>query len=86
MTVLIWMITNFIIVAIVLETGGFNQFESATGLQVEKDKRAKVFLTVVLWMVAFMALFRFIGCVLYLIQRLGRKLKPSEHATSGKPF
>ncbi|KAK6457375.1 chitin synthase I [Scheffersomyces xylosifermentans] len=86
MTVLIWMITNFIVVALVLETGGFNQFESATGLQVEKDKRARVFLTVILWMVAFMALFRFIGCVMYLIQRMARKLKRSEHATSGKLF
>lgn len=78
MTVLSWMFSNFVVVALVLVTGGFNQFESAEGLAQVKTNRAKVFLTVILWMVAFMALFRFIGCFLYLIQRFGRSFKRSD--------
>ncbi|EGW33813.1 uncharacterized protein SPAPADRAFT_59174 [Spathaspora passalidarum NRRL Y-27907] len=81
MTVLIWMISNFVVVALVLQTGGFNQFEKIDHLQDSKTFRARVFLTVILWTVAFMALFRFLGCVGYLITRLGRRMKPSEHAT-----
>lgn len=81
MTVLIWMVTNFIIIAIVLATGGLNQFVSITNLANEKSSRAAVFLTVILWTVAFMALFRFIGCVYYLLSRMGRSIKRSEHAT-----
>lgn len=72
MTVLIWMISNFVIVALVLQTGGLDQFGGAS-----TTTRADVFLTVILWVVAFMALFRFIGCVLYLIQRFLRKFKQS---------
>lgn len=70
MTVLIWMISNFVIVALVLETGGFDQFDKASTLAKNKATRARIFLLVILWTVAFMALFRFIGCVLYLIQRM----------------
>lgn len=81
MTVLIWMISNFIIIAVVLATGGINQFVSTASLADEKTSRAKVFLTVILWTVAFMALFRFIGCVYYLLSRLGRQIRRSEHAT-----
>lgn len=76
MTVLIWMFSNFIIIAVVLETGGFSQFTSdETGT---KSSRSKIFLTVILWLVAFMALFRFIGCVLYLIQRVVLRFQHSQ--------
>lgn len=75
MTVLVWMFSNFVIIALVLETGGFNQFETDTGLAGSKRHRAEIYLTVILWMVAFMALFRFIGCVFYLIGRLARSMR-----------
>ncbi|KAK6461187.1 Chs2 chitin synthase [Scheffersomyces coipomensis] len=81
MTVLIWMISNFIIVALVLETGGFSQFENQADLVTIKQERAKIYLTVVLWLVAFMALFRFIGCIFYLIQRLANRMRSSDHST-----
>lgn len=76
MTVLIWMVSNFIIVALVLRTGGLDQFGGAS-----VETRETVFLTVILWLVAFMALFRFIGCTLYLIQRFLRSFRrsASEH-------
>ncbi|WPK23849.1 hypothetical protein PUMCH_001099 [Australozyma saopauloensis] len=73
MTVLVWMFSNFLIVALVLETGGFNQLDSrpTTG----KENRSEIFLTVILWTVAFMAAFRFIGCVFYLILRFFDKFR-----------
>ncbi|CAI5756179.1 unnamed protein product [Candida verbasci] len=81
MTVLIWMITNFIVIALVLETGGFNQFVADDTVEDTKSSRSEIFLTVILWTVAFMALFRFIGCIYYLLGRMARRMKGSEHAT-----
>lgn len=72
MTVLFWMVSNFVIIAVVLETGGINQLggrpvsTDAVGLSTNSE----IFLTVILWIVAFMLLFRFVGCVLYLLLRL----------------
>ncbi|KAK6453988.1 chitin synthase family protein [Scheffersomyces xylosifermentans] len=71
MTVLVWMFTNAIIVSAVLNTGGFDYFSSPTS----KKSRTKAFLTVILWLVAFMALFRFIGCISYLVGRGSRRIK-----------
>ncbi|OBA20938.1 hypothetical protein METBIDRAFT_42164 [Metschnikowia bicuspidata var. bicuspidata NRRL YB-4993] len=67
MTVLVWMISNFVIVALVLETGGFNQLDS--DYSSSDSTRSEIFLTVILWTVAFMALFRFVGCMTYLLKR-----------------
>lgn len=78
MTVLVWMFSNFLIIALVLETGGFNQFSDDSDLQT--SSRSEIFLTVILWTVAFMALFRFVGCVYYLIGRAIRGLKPRSRA------
>ncbi|KAI5957211.1 CHS2 [Candida jiufengensis] len=82
MTVLIWMFSNFVVIALVLETGGFNQFNSSSETVDEiKNNRSEIFLTVILWTVAFMALFRFLGCIYYLLSRIGRRMRGSEHAT-----
>lgn len=73
-TVLVWMFSNFLIIAVVLEAAGFNTFDADT----ETSGRAEIFLTVILWIVAFMALFRFLGCSLYLIERVGAWFKGSD--------
>lgn len=78
MTVLVWMFTNFIIIAVVLETGGVADLLNSDNLDLNQNLRAEVFLTVILWLVAFMALFRFIGCTLYLFQRIGTLFKGSD--------
>ncbi|ODV86218.1 glycosyltransferase family 2 protein [[Candida] arabinofermentans NRRL YB-2248] len=72
MTVLLWMVSNFVIVALVTETGGLYQFtpSDTSSDSFLPSTRTSVFLTVILWIVAFMALFRFIGCVCYLCMRL----------------
>lgn len=72
MTVLVWMFSNFVVVALVLETGGFNQFDAEASTN--KTGRSEIFLTVILWTVAFMALFRFLGCTAYLLKRFLGKL------------
>ncbi|ODQ80193.1 glycosyltransferase family 2 protein, partial [Babjeviella inositovora NRRL Y-12698] len=86
--VLAWMFSNFVLIAVVLQTGGLNIFTNTTGTT-NATKRALtgadanypglfttdtsssgIFLAVILWLVFFMAAFRFIGCTLYLIMRV----------------
>ena len=109
--VLVWMFTNFVIIAVVLNTAGLNAvsddtsttdnsivsmlnrrsiestssyIQELTELVVRQTTstnscgdvggsgtvRTQIYLTVVLWCVAALAAFRFIGAVLYLIFRL----------------
>lgn len=69
MTVLIWILTNGVLVAVVLAAGG------------NKDKtwnethNATVFLTIILWVVCGLAAFRLIGSVLYIVLRWVRPIK-----------
>ncbi|TID28187.1 hypothetical protein CANINC_002620 [Pichia inconspicua] len=71
MTVLVWMFSNFILVAIVTNTGGLSQFENNSNNKdsILPENRTFIFLSVILYTVAFMALFRFLGSSIYLIQR-----------------
>ena len=75
MTVLVWMFTNSIIVTAVLNTGGFDYFGKDSSSRVDTENRSTIFLTVILWMVAIMALFRFTGCIAYLVTRIKSKVK-----------
>lgn len=74
MVVLTWITTNFVIIALVLETGGVNQLakddSSTTTTDDATSSRSEVYLTVILWIVAFMAAFRLTGTIYYLISRL----------------
>lgn len=72
MTVLTWMFSNFILVAVVINTGGLSQFSESSnddGSTILPTKKTFIFLSVILYIVAFMALFRFLGSTIYLIQR-----------------
>lgn len=84
LVIILWVISNFIIVAVVLETGGIGQYESLDKMQSSTStettvsilpQRSTVYFSVILWLVAFMAAFRFIGCCLYVVQRFFRKLR-----------
>lgn len=72
MVVLTWITTNFVIIALVLETGGVNQLSSSSTTDANDaiSNRSEIFLTVILWIVAFMAAFRLLGTIYYLINRL----------------
>lgn len=68
-TVLLWILTNAILVAIVLATGGkrdstWNDYRNST-----------IFLTVILWIVCVLAAFRVIGSFLYVVLGIFRPLK-----------
>ncbi|KAF9996359.1 Chitin synthase, class 1 [Entomortierella chlamydospora] len=54
---LTWIMSNALLVSLVTSIGNF-------------DKNSKTYLGIVLWSVAFLALFRFIGSVTYMILRL----------------
>lgn len=81
-TVILWLITNMALIVVILRTGGLEDFsnyeinkghlQGSTGQNVKRnywtnDTVGDVFMTVILWSVAGMALFRFIGCVYYRI-------------------
>ncbi|KAF6072685.1 Chitin synthase family protein [Candida albicans] len=78
-TVLVWMLTNAILIAIVLEAGGVDILSGNKSGQTNADGsisgNSQVFLTIILWIVAGLALFRFIGAFLFLIFKSFRPLK-----------
>ncbi|CAN3365336.1 chitin synthase 1 [Diutina catenulata] len=77
-TVLVWMLTNGMLIAIVLKTAGVDVFyneQSSLNEDGSIGGNTTVFLTVILWIVAGLAAFRFIGCVLYLINKAFRPIK-----------
>lgn len=72
--VLIWMITNFALVAVVLSTGGLDKIGSNGKEKTEESEaiRTNIYLTVVLWSVAGLSGFKFIGAVWFMIVRMFR--------------
>ncbi len=68
--VLIWAACNIALCAVVLESGG-NSSLSLTG-SVSDDTKANTYMAVVLWSVAGLSLFRFIGAMWFLIVRMFR--------------
>ncbi|ODV58998.1 glycosyltransferase family 2 protein, partial [Ascoidea rubescens DSM 1968] len=63
----LWTFTNVVIVVVVLTQDGFT---SGANLENIERKRSEIFLTVILWLVAFMTGFRFLGSMLYLVFRM----------------
>lgn len=66
-----WMGTNCCLVAVVLSMDGFTKDQT---LNNSGTKRSEIFLSVILWLVTFLAAFRFVGCTVYLIRYLADKL------------
>ncbi|KAK9472151.1 chitin synthase I [Dipodascopsis tothii] len=71
--VLIWMLSNFTIVAVVLNTAGFERLSTSTDStstdETITNTRSSIYLEVILWAVAAMALIRFIGATFFLCGR-----------------
>ena len=67
-TVLFWMLCNFSLAAAVLQTAGVERVtaDSATN----RNLRSTIYMAVVLWSVAGLSAFRFVGAVWFLIVRL----------------
>jgi len=67
--VLAWMFTNFAFAAAILNTAGLNRLVSGNDDDIEST-RSKIYLAVVLWTVAGLSAFRFLGCTWFLVLRL----------------
>jgi len=74
--VLAWMFTNFALAAAILNSAGLDRLVSGDEDSIE-SKRSKVYLAVVLWTVAALSAFRFMGCTWFLVLRLVSFLLPS---------
>lgn len=70
--VLIWMITNFALAAVVLSTGGLEKFTPNISAEDQRRDRSNAYMAVVLWSVAGLSAFKFIGAVWFLIVRMFR--------------
>lgn len=79
-TVILWLLTNFALIVVVLRTGGledFSTYKAGTSTSTSSklvtrnywtsNNVGDIFMTVILWTVAGLALFRFVGCVYYRI-------------------
>jgi chitin synthase len=71
--VLGWMFTNLALCAVVLATGGTQVIinpNSAKPDAQQRNERTKIYLSVVLWSVAGLSFFRFLGAIWFLIVRM----------------
>jgi chitin synthase len=67
--VLVWMIMNFALVALVLSTAGLEKLAPGSA---DRNTRATIYMAAVLYSVAAMAAFKFIGAMWFLIVRMFR--------------
>ncbi|KAI9672933.1 MAG: Chitin synthase, class 1 [Trizodia sp. TS-e1964] len=70
--VLFWMFCNFALCAVVLSTAGLDRIDFGADRQNTSVQRSTIFMAVVLWSVAGLSLFRFIGAMWFLIVRAFR--------------
>jgi chitin synthase len=68
--VLTWMFMNLALCAVVLQTGGLQVTVDPAKQADEQNQKARIYLSVVLWSVAGLSLFRFIGAMWFLIVRM----------------
>lgn len=71
--VLAWMIMNFGLAALVLSTAGLEKVTPSAGTDDEtQSQRATIYLSVVLWSVAVLSGFKFLGAMWFLVVRMFR--------------
>lgn len=70
--VLIWMITNFALAAVVLSAGGLDKITPGKDAEDQQEERSNIYMSIVLWSVAGLSAFKFIGAVWFLIVRMFR--------------
>lgn len=71
LVVLIWMITNFALCAAVLSTAGVEHL-TPDASEAQQDLRAALYMKIVLWSVAVLSAFKFIGAIWFLVVRMFR--------------
>lgn len=68
--VLVWMFCNLALCAVVLQTGGLQVTVKTDERDSDANRKATIYMAVVLWSVAALSLFRFIGAMWFLIVRM----------------
>ncbi|KAK7753987.1 Chitin synthase, class 2 [Diatrype stigma] len=71
LNVLVWMITNFALIALVLSTAGLDDLSPQASKEAE-TQRANLYMAVILWSVAVLSAFKFIGLLWFLVVRMFR--------------
>lgn len=69
-TVLVWVLTNAILIAVVLAVGS-SEYSNTWN----SNRNSTIFLTIILWVVCALAAFRLGGSVMYIFSKMGRPLK-----------
>lgn len=71
--VLVWMIMNFALCAVVLSTAGLEKITPQDGTTEQTEtQRASIYLSVILWSVAVLSGFKFLGACWFLVVRMFR--------------
>lgn len=71
--VLIWMVTNFALAAVVLSSAGLDKITPGDTNNDETElARSNIYMTIVLWSVAGLSAFKFIGAMWFLVVRMFR--------------
>jgi chitin synthase len=73
--VLAWIFTNFALSAVILNSAGLDRLGASDDQSVE-GTRSKIYLRVILWSVAALSAFRFLGATWFLILRLVSPYSP----------
>lgn len=68
--VLVWIFCNFALAAVVLSAAGLERINTDEDPDNTDDQRSTIYMAVVLWSVAGLSLFRFIGAMWFLIVRM----------------
>ncbi|KAB8233049.1 chitin synthase-domain-containing protein [Aspergillus alliaceus] len=70
--VLAWVFCNFALGAVVLSAAGLDRFDENEKTNEGSTKRSQIYMAVVLWSVAGLSIFKFIGALWYLVVRMFR--------------
>ena len=67
--VLVWVFCNFALAAVVLSAAGLEQFGGKDN-EATSNQRATIYMAVILWSVAAISIFKFMGAMWYLVVRM----------------
>ncbi|KAI8725406.1 Chitin synthase [Fusarium sp. LHS14.1] len=71
--VLIWMVTNFAIAALVLSSAGLDRISTSKEDKEDiQEQRSNIYMSIVLWSVAGLSAFKFLGAMWFLVVRMFR--------------
>jgi chitin synthase len=68
--VLAWMFTNFALAAAILNSAGLDRLVAGQDENLVEAERSKIYLAIVLWTVAALSAFRFLGACWFLVLRM----------------